>query len=161
MSISSNESDKMSHTVNNLSDYLTIERVDAHVAIGSKKKLLEHIANLLGEEDKALTKKIFHSIVEREKLGSTGVGNGIAIPHGRCADIEVAKLCIVTLKEAVDYDASDGESINIAFGLIVPTEANQQHLSLLSTIAELMSNKDTHQQLLSSQTAAEIFKHVN
>jgi len=157
MSVSSNETD----AVLRLSDYLTLERVNARVAVASKKKLLEHIANLLGEEDKLLTKKIFHSIIEREKLGSTGVGNGVAIPHGRCADIEEARLCVVTLEQAVDYDASDDKSVDIAFGLIVPAEANQQHLSLLSLIAELMSQQSVHDKLVSSKTAAEIFNQID
>lgn len=160
MSVSSNETDKAPEEILSLSDYLTIERVEARVAIGSKKKLLEHIANLLGEANKVLTKKIFHSIVEREKLGSTGVGNGIAIPHGRCADIEEAKLCVVTLQTPIDYESTDGEPVDIAFGLIVPAEANQQHLSLLSSIAELMGNKHTHDQLISSKSASEILKQI-
>lgn len=161
MSVSSNETNATLDPALRLSDYLSIERVNARVAVGSKKKLLEHIANLLGEEDKKLTKKIFHSIIEREKLGSTGVGNGVAIPHGRCTDVEEARLCIVTLQDAVDYDATDGEAVDIAFGLIVPTEASEQHLSLLSRIAELMGNKAVHDQLLSSKTASEILKQIS
>ena len=160
MSVSSNSSNETDAALH-LSDYLTIERVNARVAIASKKKLLEHIANLLGEQDKGLTKKIFHSIIEREKLGSTGVGNGVAIPHGRCNDIKEAKLCIVTLDQAVDYEASDGKAVDIAFGLIVPAEANEQHLSLLSSIAELMSTQNIHDLLMSKKSAAEIFNQIN
>lgn len=156
MSVSSNEIDATLR----LSDFLTIERVNARITVGSKKKLLEHIAKLLGEEDKARTKKIFHAIIEREKLGSTGVGNGIAIPHGRCADITEAQLCVVTLEEAIDYEATDGEAVDIAFGLIVPTEAKQEHLALLSLIAELMGNKETHDQLITSKTDSEIFEKI-
>lgn len=156
MSSSSNQTDM----VLSLSDYLTIERVNASVTVASKKKLLEHIASLLGDEEKTLTKKIFHSIIEREKLGSTGVGNGVAIPHGRCEEIEEARLCVVTLEQAIDYEAKDNKNVDIAFGLIVPSEANQQHLSLLSLIAELMSKQSVHDQLVSSKTASEIFQKI-
>ncbi|MGH1541151.1 MAG: PTS sugar transporter subunit IIA [Arenicella sp.] len=143
-----------------LLDCLDLESINTQVSIASKKKLLEHVSKLLGDDDRALEKKVFQSLIERERLGSTGIGDGVALPHGRCDDIESARLCIVTLDQAIDYDATDKKPVNMVFGLIVPAEAQQQHLDMLSSIAELIGKKDVHKQLLSYKRPEDVMKFI-
>lgn len=143
-----------------LLQYLKLEQIKTCSPVASKKKLLECVAELLGGGDHATNKKVFQAIVERERLGSTGIGDGIALPHGRCDEISQARLCIITLDKAVDYDANDNLPVSIAFGLIVPSDANKQHLQLLATIAELMSSKTVHQHLLACNTPSDIMTYI-
>ncbi len=136
---------------------LNIERIHIGQAFASKKRLLEFVADQLsGSSDAKQQKRVFQAIIEREKLGSTGIGNGIAIPHGRCPHIEQASLCVVTLSEGVDYDSVDKQSVSLAIGLITPAEANEEHLQILSSIAELLRNDSVTNLILKSKSAESI-----
>lgn len=99
-------------------------------------------------------KDIYHYLLEREKLGNTGIGNGVAIPHSRCSQADNAVIAIITLAEAVDYDSLDRQPVDVAFGLLVPEEATQDHLNLLADIARMMSD-DSHKNELCKATTAE------
>jgi len=139
-----------------LHQYLNIELISVQSDITSRKKLLEEMARLLtiplDEETKE--KDIYHYLLEREKLGNTGIGNGVALPHSRAQEAKTAVIAIITLKEAIDYDSIDRQPVDIAFGLLVPQDANQEHLNLLANIASLMSD-DSNKKALSSATSAE------
>lgn len=118
--------------------------------ITSSKKLLEEMARLLTIplEADCKEKDIYHQLLEREKIGNTGIGNGVAIPHSRCADAETAIVAIISLSNAIDYDSLDNQSVDLAFGLLVPKEANQEHLNLLADIARMVSDPEKKQKLL-------------
>lgn len=139
-----------------LYQHLDIELISVQSTISSRKKLLEEMAKLLtlplGEETRE--KDIYHYLLEREKLGNTGIGNGVALPHSRAIEAKTAVIAIITLKEAIDYDSIDRQPVDIAFGLLVPQDANQEHLNLLAKIAKLMSN-DKNKHALSSATSAQ------
>ncbi len=143
-------------TTNTLIASLRHERIRVKSAISSRKRLLEEMANTLvvGLNEEIREKDVYHLLLEREKLGNTGVGNGVAIPHSRCADLQDAVVAIITLDEPVDYDSLDREPVDVAFGLLVPQEARQEHLNLLADIAKLMSNP-SHKKTLASTESAE------
>ena len=106
----------------------------------SKKRLFEKIASVISEDQVSLPYSVLLSnLVAREKLGSTGLGAGIAIPHCRVGNCTHALGTLITLAEPIDFDAPDGKPVDILFVLLVPDEAQQQHLDILASIAGLFS----------------------
>jgi PTS system nitrogen regulatory IIA component len=125
----------------NISELLIQERVSCCPQIGSKKRLLESISELLARKLPQLSKnEIFNSLISREKLGSTGLGRGVAIPHGRLGALERPVCAFIKLDQAIEFDALDGQPVDLVFALIVPEDSNEEHLQILSGIAALFSN---------------------
>ena len=125
----------------NITDLLIPERVTCCHDVGSKKRLLEHTSELLASSSLLLSKnEIFDALISREKLGSTGLGNGVAIPHGRMSSLEKPVCAFVKLDTPIDFDASDGQPVDLIFALLVPEDSTEEHLQVLSTIAEIFSN---------------------
>ena len=125
----------------NITDLLIPERVTCCDNVGSKKRLLEYISELLaGSSPELLQNEIFNALINREKLGSTGLGKGVAIPHGRMASLKKPVCAFVKLANPVDFDAMDGQPVDLIFALLVPEDSTEEHLQVLSTIAEIFSN---------------------
>jgi len=125
----------------NITDLLIPERVTCCDDVGSKKRLLEYISELLaGSSPELVQSDIFNALINREKLGSTGLGKGVAIPHGRMASLEKPVCAFVKLANPVDFDATDGQPVDLIFTLLVPEDSTEEHLQVLSTIAEIFSN---------------------
>ncbi len=125
----------------NITDLLLPERVSCCKDVGSKKRLLEHLSTLLAGNSPELDRQdIFDALVNREKLGSTGLGKGVAIPHGRLASLKNPICAFVKLATPVDFDAADGQAVDLVFALLVPEDSTEEHLQVLSTIAEIFSN---------------------
>ena len=124
-----------------LSEILSGDRVVAGAALGSKKKVLEELSRLLAGGTTLASGDIFNSLIGREKLGSTGLGHGVAIPHGRVAGVPQSVGAFMRLKHAIDYDAHDGQPVDLVFGLLVPQQATEEHLKHLAAIAEMFSNE--------------------
>ena len=137
-----------------LIDLLSPSRVRADASASSKKRLLELTASVLAEasDDPALERRIYDSLCTRERLGSTGLGKGVAIPHGRIAGLSAPIGTFLKLPEPLDFDASDGQSVDLIFALVVPEHFNQQHLMLLSQLAEMFSDNDFCTQLRATQS---------
>lgn len=147
---------------NALLKYLDIDLITVRSDISSRKKLLEEMAVLLAKplDEVTSSKDVYHLLLEREKLGNTGVGNGVALPHSRCKNTFKAIVAIITLEEAIDYDSLDRQPVDVVFGLIVPQEATQEHLNLLAEIARMMSNDQNKAALASAKTAAQVLELV-
>ena len=124
-----------------LSEILSADRVVAGAALNSKKKVLEDLSRLLSGGTSLASGDIFNSLVGREKLGSTGLGHGVAIPHGRVAGVPQSVGAFMRLKHPIDYDAHDGQPVDLVFGLLVPQQATEEHLKHLAAIAEMFSNE--------------------
>jgi len=138
----------------NITDLLSPERVACCSDVGSKKRLLEHICKLLADSAPELSEiDIFAALLSREKLGSTGLGMGVAIPHGRLEDLDQPLCAFVKLDTAVDFDSSDGEPVDLIFALLVPIDSTEEHLQVLSTIAEVFSNSGTCEALRDCQSS--------
>jgi PTS system nitrogen regulatory IIA component len=126
----------------NISELLHPECVHCCPEVGSKKRLLEDISELLARKAPQLSQtEIFESLINREKLGSTGLGKGVAIPHGRMAALDRAVCAFIKLGTPVDFDATDDQPVDMVFALLVPENSTEEHLQILSTIAELFSNE--------------------
>lgn len=122
-------------------DLLAPERVVADAPATSKKRLLEQLAQLLDESHTpAGERTILESLVRREKLGSTGLGGGVAIPHGRSAALDRATGAFVRLRDPIDFGAVDGKPVDLVFALVVPEHFTDQHLMFLAQLAEMFSS---------------------
>jgi PTS system nitrogen regulatory IIA component len=142
---------------------LDAKLIHVNADISSAKKLLEQMARLLttGLDDDAREKDIYHQLLEREKLGNTGIGNGVALPHSRCDQAATAVVAVISLKNPIDFDSVDKQEVNLAFGLLVPKEASQEHLNLLADIARLMSDPHKKDKLSMAKTSLEIIELVS
>jgi len=131
-------------TAMNITDLLSAERVQCCNDIGSKKRLLEYVGELLASSSPRLSQtEIFDALINREKLGSTGLGQGVAIPHGRMEGLEQPVCAFVKLGTPIDFDAADNQPVDLVFTLLVPQDSTEEHLQVLSTIAEIFSNPGT------------------
>lgn len=111
----------------------------------SKKRVINQISDIIANHTEQLTissTEIFNALMAREQLGSTGLGNGIAIPHCRVAGCDRILGALITLKSAIDFDAVDGKPVDILFALIVPEQRNDEHLQTLSGLATLFADDD-------------------
>ena len=119
-------------------DLLDSSRIVCHGQASSKKRALEELGRLLTAEQPGLSQdEVFDSLVTRERLGSTGLGKGIAIPHGRISGQEKAIGAFLQLEEGVDFDAIDGNPVDLLFALLVPEHFTDEHLAILAALASL------------------------
>jgi PTS system nitrogen regulatory IIA component len=111
-------------------------------------------------DDDAREKDVYHQLLEREKLGNTGIGNGVAVPHSRCNQATTAIVAIISLHQPIDFDSIDKQEVDLAFGLLVPKEASQEHLNLLADIARLVSDPDKKHQLSVAKMPSEVIELI-
>ncbi len=115
----------------------------------SKKRVLERAANLLaveGDEEPG-TEQVFERLLERERLGSTGLAGGVALPHARMPGLSSSRGAFLRLEQAVEFDALDGEAVDLVFALLVPEDANEAHLQLLAQLAGRFNDPELRQNL--------------
>ena len=108
----------------------------------SKKRVFERAAEAMGAALNLSSENIYRALLAREKLGSTAIGEGIAIPHCRINECAEAAGCLLTLREPIDFGSTDGGDVDVIFVLLVPEEATQAHLNLLAALARTFSNAD-------------------
>jgi PTS system nitrogen regulatory IIA component len=138
--------------------FLLEERIGCDVDAASKKRVLEQLGLRLAESVPELTQDlVFDALLERERLGSTGLGKGIALPHARMAQVDYATGAFIKLIQGVDFDAIDSEPVDLAFAMLVPEEATDEHLQLLSTLARMFSDNDFCSKLRQAETDNELF----
>ena len=113
----------------------------------SKKRVLERAAHLLSVADTTLTEGIFERLLERERLGSTGLAGGVALPHARMPGVSGSHGAFIRLAEPIDFDSLDGQPVDLVFALLVPEEATEEHLRLLAELAGLFKDPDTCERL--------------
>lgn len=124
--------------------------------VSSKKRVFEQ-AGLLFENNHSIARaQVFDSLFAREKLGSTGLGQGVAIPHGRVKGLKNAVGALVRMKTPIPFDAPDGQGVSLIFLLMVPDRATDAHLQILSELAEMFSDKVFRDQLLAAATASDL-----
>ena len=117
----------------------------------SKKRVFERAAEAMGAALNLSSETIYRALLGREKLGSTAIGEGIAIPHCRINDCSEAAGCLVTLQEPIDYGSADGQDVDVIFVLLVPEEATEAHLKLLAALARSFSNAEMRDRVRQTQ----------
>jgi PTS system nitrogen regulatory IIA component len=134
--------------MNLISRLLPAANVLLDLPASSKKRAFEQ-AGLLFENNQGVARaKVFDSLFARERLGSTGLGQGVAIPHGRIKGLKEAVGAFVRVAEPIPFDAPDGQPVSVMIFLLVPEQASQAHLDLLSELAQMLSDKAFRQSLL-------------
>ena len=133
---------------------LAPENVRVDLEVSSKKRLFEQVG-LLFENNHGIGRTlVYDSLFAREKLGSTGLGQGVAIPHGRIKGIPEAIGAFVRTRTPIPFDAPDGRPVNQVFVLLVPEHATEQHLELLSELAQMFSERAFRERLAAAPDAA-------
>lgn len=129
-----------------------------HLQVSSKKRLFEQ-AGLLFENNHGIERgKVFDSLFARERLGSTGLGEGVAIPHGRIKGIKEALAAVIRVDEPIPFDAPDGQPVRLLVFLLVPEHATEEHLELLSELAELLSDRNIRDSLIDCDDPAKMHR---
>ncbi|HIQ52607.1 MAG TPA: PTS IIA-like nitrogen-regulatory protein PtsN [Pseudomonas pachastrellae] len=137
---------------------LTPERTFSGVQGGSKKRVLELIGKLVAQHTNLDPDAIYENLIAREKLGSTGFGNGIAIPHCRLEDCHQAIGALLQLDGKIDFDALDGQPVDLIFVLLVPQEATEQHLQILKMLAGKLDRADLRDALRAAPDADALYR---
>ncbi|MCP4075678.1 MAG: PTS transporter subunit EIIA [Gammaproteobacteria bacterium] len=151
-----------------ISSLLATNRIFTNTEISSKKRLLEFISQQAAEDLLLVQKKInhklqnniYHKLLERERLGSTGLGKGIALPHARLGDISNAHAYFFNLQQPINYDAIDKQKVDLIFVLFIPEESTEEHLQILASLAKIFSQESITDKIRNSQSADDIIRII-
>lgn len=139
--------------MNQITKLLSLDNVVLDLDVSSKKRVFEQVG-LLFENNRSVARSlVFDSLFAREKLGSTGLGQGIAIPHGRIKGLKEAMGAVVRTRQPIPFDAPDGQNVQLIFVLLVPERATDLHLQILSELAQMFSDPALRAQLLDAPSA--------
>jgi PTS system nitrogen regulatory IIA component len=143
-----------------LSEILSPDCIRLDADATSKKRVLESASELLADTDQSLSpRQVFDCLIAREKLGSTGLGHGVAIPHGRLSGLDKTIGVFLRVPNGVDFDAPDNEPVDLVFALLVPEESTDEHLQVLANIASYFNAEGSREALrvdISPQKAREL-----
>lgn len=141
----------------NIFSLLDTNTVLPNLKASNKAEILDSmVSTLRGKVSNKEVENIKEAVIEREEIMSTGVGKGLAIPHGKTAGVEQTYASFAILKDPVDYEAIDNKPVNMVFLLVGPQSSNSMHIKMLSRISRLMNNSDFRERLLQCSSAEEI-----
>jgi len=142
-----------------LEDILKPERTILGASGASKKKVLEYISETAVIDSPSLSDRdVFEILVARERLGSTGIGNGVAIPHGRLSNSDQIIALLVLLDEPIDFDAIDRQPVDLFFTLLVPEEDTEQYLKTLATLAQVFQSAEALDAIRSAEDSSQLYE---
>lgn len=142
--------------MNLIAPLITPDTTLLDLSFSSKKKLFEHAADLFAQAHGLKSSDIFTSLFERERLGSTALGCGIAIPHGRIKGLSDACGAFYRLKTPLEFEAPDNQPVSLCFVLLVPKDANERHLQILGELAQLFGDEAMRAKMLDVPDTAEL-----
>ncbi|MBC7404598.1 MAG: PTS sugar transporter subunit IIA [Cytophaga sp.] len=144
----------------NIAKILPLANVLLDLEVSSKKRAFEQ-AGLLFENNCSIARStVSENLFARERLGSTGLGHGVAVPHGRIKGLKAPIAAFVRLAEPIPFESPDGQAVSILIFLLMPDHVTQQHLEILSEIAEMLSNEDFREALNAEPDAAVIYEKI-
>jgi PTS system nitrogen regulatory IIA component len=147
--------------MNLISRLLPPANVVLDLEVSSKKRMFEQVG-LLFENNQGIARSlVFDSLFARERLGSTGLGQGVAIPHGRIKGLKDPVGAFIRLKSPVAFDAPDGRAVSLVFVLLVPEQATEQHLQILSELAQMFSDRELRARLTDDADAATLHQDIS
>jgi len=145
-----------------VSEFIQPERVLCNVDANSKKRAFEALSQLISENCEGISANdVFDSLIAREKLGGTGLGYGVAIPHGRLKNINTTRGAFIKLKNGIDFDSIDKKPVDLMFALLVPENAEKEHLQTLALLANMLNDEELREKLRHANTAEEIQDTLN
>ncbi len=141
-----------------LAQILPAENILLDLEASSKKRVFEQ-AGIIFENNQGIARSlVFDSLFDREKLGSTGLGQGVAIPHGRIKGLKQVKSAFLRLAAPVPFESPDGKPVSMLFVMLVPEQASEQHLQILSELAQRFSDREFRERLAAAPDAAAVRK---
>ncbi len=143
-----------------IKNILTQQLTQCGIPGGSKKRVLENLSTFVTEQlggDGDQAENLFHNLVARERLGSTGIGEGVAIPHCRVAGFNRIHGCLIKLEQAIDFGSLDDQPVDLIFALIVPEEQNEEHLATLARVAAIMQDDNSRMSLRQISSSEELY----
>jgi PTS system nitrogen regulatory IIA component len=144
-----------------LTDFLTTERIACNVDAHSKKRALEELSELISHDQQSISAiDIFDCLLSRERLGGTGIGFGVAIPHGRLKDSNHSTAALVQLNNGIDFDAIDNEPVDLLFALVVPEQATEDHLKILALLATMFKDEELRSHMREAKNPEEIMQLI-
>lgn len=144
----------------NIAKILPLENVLLDLDVSSKKRAFEQ-AGLLFENNCSIARStVSENLFARERLGSTGLGHGVAVPHGRIKGLKNPIAAFVRLQDPIPFESPDGQAVNLLIFLLMPDNVTQQHLEILSEIAEMLSDDAFREALQTEQDASLVYKHI-
>ena len=142
-----------------LSEIINVNRIKSDVNVKSKKRALEALSELVTQDQAQLdSADIFDSLISRERLGATGVGYGIAIPHGRIKNCKQITGAFIQLDQGIDFDAVDNQPVDMLFALVVPEESTDEHLQVLALLASMFNEESFREKLRQSKSNEETYQ---
>jgi PTS system nitrogen regulatory IIA component len=147
--------------MNRIVKLLPASNILLDVEVSSKKRMFEQVGLLFENHQGVARSLVFDSLFAREKLGSTGLGQGVAIPHGRIKGLKDPIGAFLRLKTAVAFDAPDGRPVELVFVLLVPEQATEQHLEILSELAQMFSDRELRSRLAAATDAATLHEQIS
>ena len=138
--------------MNQITPLLTPDTALLDLTFSSKKKLFEHAGDVFAQKHGLKSADVFSSLFERERLGSTALGYGVVIPHGRIKGLGDATGVFYRLQTPLEFDAPDNQPVSLCFILLVPRDANEQHLQILGELAQLFGDEAMRTSMLHAPT---------
>lgn len=140
-----------------VSEFIQADRVLCDVEASSKKRAFETLSQLISKNcDGISANEVFDSLIAREKLGGTGLGYGVAIPHGRLKNIDSTRGAFIKLKSGIDFDSIDKKPVDLMFALLVPENADEEHLQTLALLANMLNDEKIRDNLRHASNADEV-----
>jgi nitrogen PTS system EIIA component len=146
--------------MNRIAHLLTPNKILLGLAATSKKRLFEQVSLMFENENSLNRATTFDALFQRERLGSTGLGEGVAIPHGRIKGLKDAQAAVVRLENPLPFEAHDDQPVRLLIFLLVPERAKEEHLELLSELAELLSDEAARNQMLTDNDPQILLSHL-
>ena len=146
--------------MNRLAQILPKENIRISLKATSKKRVFEQASLIFESKCNIARSKIFNSLFSREKLGSTGLGNGIAIPHGRLEGLKKSIAVVLCLDVPIPFDAADGKAVDLLIFLLVPTNSSKDHLEILAEVANMLSDGKFIDGLRYSTSIDRLYKEI-
>ena len=141
-------------------EFLKPELIIENIQSQEKQKVLEEFSRCIERVEGLKAEKVLHVLVEREKLGSTGIGDGVAIPHGKLHDLEHLICCFGRNRKGIDFEAIDGKPVYLVFLLLAPENSAGTHLKALAKISKILKDPGFREQLLQAEDAETIYRII-
>ncbi len=140
-----------------ITDILKDDRVRVNLKVKDKSEIIKELVDLIGHSDFVSDNKdVLNSIIEREQAMSTGIGNGVAIPHGKCSSVKDLIGSLGILKEGIPFDSIDGAPVQIIFMLVAPPGPSVPHIKALSLVSRILNDVKIREKLLKCKTSQEV-----
>lgn len=146
--------------MNLIAKLLPLPNIMLDADLTSKKRVFEQAGLLFENNQQVARNVVFDSLFAREKLGSTGLGQGVAIPHGRIKGLKGAAGAIIRMQNPIPFDAPDGQNVRLAFVLLVPERATDEHLQILSELAQMFCDKQFRENLFTAVTPEQLLQLI-